>query len=119
VQSTRQRRRAAVDSILDRDGEQLLAAGLKSLTVNEDVSRCAIYDGNVGAARLMRVESMIGASPFKQLPVWDKMLRHSRVQEMMSGQPLAPGLLEPVSHELTEKQIEGEGAPDGAAGQKQ
>ena len=51
--------------------------------VNEDVTQCVIYDGNVGNAKLMGVEYIISAKLFATLPAAEKALWHSHVWDCL------------------------------------
>ncbi len=73
--------------------------------LNEDVIQCTIYDGNVKDAKLMGVEYIISETLFAGLPEREKALWHSHVQEVKSGQLVAPGIPEVAEHELMEKLI--------------
>ena len=73
--------------------------------LNEDVIQCTIYDGNVKDAKLMGVEYIISEKLFTGLPEQEKALWHSHVQEVKSGQLIAPGIPEVAEHELMEKLI--------------
>ncbi|MBB5769580.1 OBAP family protein [Xanthomonas euroxanthea] len=73
--------------------------------LNEDVIQCTIYDGNVKDAKLMGVEYIISEKLFAGLPEQEKALWHSHVQEVTSGQLVAPGIPEVAEHELMEKLI--------------
>jgi hypothetical protein len=73
--------------------------------VNEDVTQCVIYDGNVKDAKLMGVEYIISAKLFATLPPAEKALWHSHVWEVKSGQLVAPGIPGPAEKELMKKLI--------------
>lgn len=73
--------------------------------LNEDVIQCTIYDGNVKDAKLMGVEYIISEALFAGLPEQEKALWHSHVQEVKSGQLIAPGIPEVAEQELMEKLI--------------
>lgn len=73
--------------------------------LNEDVIQCTIYDGNVKDAKLMGVEYIISETLFAGLPEQEKALWHSHVQEVKSGQLIAPGIPEVAEHALMEKLI--------------
>ena len=73
--------------------------------LNEDVIQCAIYDGNVKDAKLMGVEYIISEKLFTGLSEQEKALWHSHVQEVKSGQLVAPGIPEIAEHELMKKLI--------------
>ncbi|WP_332394531.1 OBAP family protein [Ralstonia sp. 1B3] len=73
--------------------------------VNEDVTQCTIYDGNVKNAKLMGVEYIISAKLFATLPPAEKALWHSHVWEVKSGQLVAPGIPEPAEKELMKKLV--------------
>jgi hypothetical protein len=71
--------------------------------LNEDLTQCVIYDGNVKDARLMGVEYIVSEKIFKSLPPEEKRLWHSHVHEVKSGQLIAPGIPEVAEHELMEQ----------------
>lgn len=73
--------------------------------LNEDVIQCTIYDGNVKDAKLMGVEYIISDTLFAGLPDQEKALWHSHVQEVKSGQLVAPGIPQIAEHELMETLI--------------
>jgi hypothetical protein len=73
--------------------------------LNEDVIQCVIYDGNVKEAKLMGVEYIISAKLFAGLPPPEKLLWHSHVHEVKSGQLVAPGVPEVTEHELMQKLV--------------
>ncbi len=73
--------------------------------VNEDVTQCAIYDGNVKDAKLMGVEYIVSERLFKDLPDAEKALWHSHVHEVKSGQLVAPGIPQAAEHALMEKLV--------------
>lgn len=71
--------------------------------VNEEVTQCVIYDGNVRDAKLMGVEYIISKRLYGTLPAAEKQLWHSHVHEVKSGQLIAPGIPQPAEHALMEK----------------
>lgn len=73
--------------------------------LNEDVTQCVIYDGNVREAKIMGVEYIISATLFATLPAAEKALWHSHVHEVKSGQLIAPGLPATAEHALMDKLI--------------
>lgn len=73
--------------------------------VNEDLTQCVIFDGNVADAKLMGVEYIVSAKLFKDLPEQEKALWHSHVYEVKSGQLIAPGIPEVAEHELMKKLV--------------
>ena len=74
--------------------------------LNEELIQCVIYDGNVKEARLMGVEYIVSAKLFASLPESEKLLWHSHVHEVKSGQLIAPGIPDVAEHELMEKLVE-------------
>lgn len=74
-------------------------------TLSEEVIQCAIYDGNVKAAKLMGVEYIVSARLFQGLPAAEKRLWHSHVHEVKSGQLIAPGIPQAAEHALMEKLV--------------
>lgn len=73
--------------------------------LNEDVTQCVIYDGNMKDAKLMGVEYIVSATIFAALPFEEKALWHSHVHEVKSGQLIAPGIPEVAEKELMKKLI--------------
>lgn len=73
--------------------------------LNEDVTQCVIYDGNVKNARIMGVEYIISAKLFTELLPEEKPLWHSHVHEVKSGQLVAPGIPDVAEKELMKKLI--------------
>jgi len=73
--------------------------------LNEEVTQCVIYDGNVKDAKLMGVEYIISERLFATLPVREKALWHSHVHEVKSGQLIAPGISAVAEHALMEKLV--------------
>lgn len=73
--------------------------------LNDDVIQCVIYDGNVKDAKMMGVEYIISSRLFADLPVGEKALWHSHVQEVKSGQLIAPGIPEIAEKELMKKLV--------------
>ena len=73
--------------------------------LNDDVIQCVIYDGNLKDAKMMGIEYIISAKLFADLPADEKALWHSHVQEVKSGQLIAPGIPEIAEKELMKKLI--------------
>jgi len=73
--------------------------------LNEEVIQCIIYDGNLKAAKMMGVEYIISARLFADLPADEKALWHSHVQEVKSGQLIAPGIPQIAEKELMKKLV--------------
>ncbi|MFJ5282799.1 OBAP family protein [Pseudomonas sp. NPDC088429] len=73
--------------------------------LNEEVIQCVIYDGNRKDAKLMGVEYIISEQLFATLPEPEKALWHSHVQEVKSGQLVAPGIPQIAEHALMQKLI--------------
>jgi hypothetical protein len=73
--------------------------------LNDDLIQCVIYDGNVTDAKIMGVEYIISEKLFSTLPAGEKPMWHSHVQEVKSGQLIAPGLPLVAEHALMEKLI--------------
>jgi Protein of unknown function (DUF1264) len=72
-------------------------------TLNEDVTQCAIFDGNAKDAKIMGVEYIVSGRLFAGLPSQEKHLWHSHVHEVRSGQLIAPGIPEAAEKELMRK----------------
>lgn len=73
--------------------------------LNEEITQCVIYDGNVKDAKIMGVEYIISENLFKGLPAQEKALWHSHVHEVKSGQLVAPGIPKLAENELMKKMI--------------
>ena len=73
--------------------------------VNEDVTQCVIFDGNTRGAKIMGVEYIISGKLFATLSPQEKMLWHSHVHEVKSGQLVAPGIPEAAEKELMKKLV--------------
>ncbi|MBP1202873.1 hypothetical protein JOD97_000887 [Duganella sp. 1411] len=73
--------------------------------LNEDVTQCVIYDGNVKDAKLMGVEYIVSEKLFRTLPATEKALWHSHVHEVKSGQLIAPGIPAAAEKELMKKLV--------------
>lgn len=71
--------------------------------LNEEVTQCVIFDGNVKQSHLMGVEYIISARLFAQLPESEKAYWHSHAHEVTSGQLIAPAVPEPAEHALMTK----------------
>lgn len=73
--------------------------------VNEDVTQCVIFDGNAKDAKIMGVEYIVSEKLFKDLPAQEKVLWHSHVHEVKSGQLIAPGVPAVAEKELMKKLV--------------
>lgn len=71
--------------------------------LHEDLTQCAIFDGNGKDAKLMGVEYIISEKLFKTLSDDEKKLWHSHCYEVKSGSLIAPGLPDATEHELMEQ----------------
>jgi hypothetical protein len=87
-----------------RMGEQMEAHHYCSI-LNEDVTQCVIYDGNVKEAKIMGVEYIVSAKLFATLAPEEKALWHSHVHEVKSGQLVAPGIPDIAEKELMKKLV--------------
>lgn len=87
-----------------RMGEQMEAHHYCSI-LNEDVTQCVIYDGNVKEAKIMGVEYIVSEKLFAGLPAEEKALWHSHVHEVKSGQLVAPGIPDVAEKELMKKLV--------------
>jgi hypothetical protein len=67
---------------------------------SEEFLQCVIYDTNKSDARLIGIEYIINARLFEGLPDEEKRYWHSHQFEVKSGQLTAPGIPEPVEHEM-------------------
>lgn len=73
--------------------------------INEEVTQCILFDGNTRDAKLMGVEYIISKRLFESLPQEERLLWHSHVHEVKSGQLIAPGLPPQVERVLMEKLV--------------
>jgi hypothetical protein len=73
--------------------------------LSDDMIQCVIYDGNVADAKLMGVEYIVSAKLFQTLPAEEKALWHSHVNEVKSGQLIAPGLPDVAEKALMTKLV--------------
>lgn len=73
--------------------------------LNEDITQCIIYDGNVKDAHIMGVEYIVSEKIFKNLPDDEKKLWHSHNHEVKSGTLIAPGIPQLAEHEFMEKLV--------------
>jgi hypothetical protein len=85
--------------------EQQMEAHHYCSILNEELTQCVIYDGNVSDAKLMGVEYIVSERLFSSLPDAEKPLWHSHVHEVGSGLLIAPGIPAPAEHELMERLI--------------
>jgi Protein of unknown function (DUF1264) len=72
---------------------------------SEEFLQCVIYDTNKSDARLIGIEYIISARLFGGLPDEEKRYWHSHQFEVKSGQLTAPGIPEPVEHEIMKKLV--------------
>jgi Protein of unknown function (DUF1264) len=72
---------------------------------SEEFLQCVIYDTNKSDARLIGIEYIISARLFEELPDEEKRYWHSHQFEVKSGQLTAPGIPEPVEHEIMKKLV--------------
>ncbi|MGZ8239301.1 MAG: OBAP family protein [Methylobacter sp.] len=68
--------------------------------VNEDFAQCALFDGNTRQANLIGIEYIISETLFTSLPEHEKKYWHPHNFEILSGQLIAPGILEVAENEL-------------------
>ena len=71
--------------------------------VNEDLTQCALFDGNGDNARLIGIEYIVSGKLFNSLPPDEKKLWHSHGFEVKSGQLVSPGLPDAAEHAFMEK----------------
>lgn len=71
--------------------------------LNEDLTQCALYDGNTRQAKLVGIEYVISRKLFQTLPMEEKRLWHSHAYEVQSGQLIAPGIPQAAQHQLMEQ----------------
>src|ERR1700736_4365897 len=67
---------------------------------SEEFLQCVIYDTDKSDARLIGIEYIISARLFAGLPDEEKRYWHSHQFEVKSGQLTAPGIPEPVEHQM-------------------
>lgn len=72
---------------------------------SEEFLQCIIYDTNQADARLIGIEYIISARLFGGLPEEEKRYWHGHQFEVKSGQLTAPGIPQPVEHELMKKLV--------------
>jgi hypothetical protein len=72
---------------------------------SEELLQCVIYDTNQSDARLIGIEYIISARLFVNLPDEEKRYWHSHQFEVKSGQLVAPGIPQPVEHEIMKKLV--------------
>ncbi|HEY0791006.1 MAG TPA: OBAP family protein [Chthoniobacterales bacterium] len=72
---------------------------------SEEFLQCVIYDSNQPGARLIGIEYIVSARLFSTLPDEEKRFWHSHRYEVKSGELTAPGIPEPVEHELMKKLV--------------
>jgi hypothetical protein len=72
---------------------------------SEEFLQCVIYDTNQSDARLIGIEYIVSARLFEGLPEEEKRYWHSHQFEIKSGQLTAPGIPQPVEHELMKKLV--------------
>lgn len=73
--------------------------------VNEDLTQCALFDGNADNARLIGIEYIVSGKLFNSLPPDEKKLWHSHGFEVKSGQLVGPGLPDVAEHAFMEKMM--------------
>jgi hypothetical protein len=72
---------------------------------SEEFMQCVIYDTNQSDARLIGVEYIISARLFGSLAGEEKRYWHSHQYEVKSGELTAPGIPQPIEHELMKKLV--------------
>jgi hypothetical protein len=73
--------------------------------LNEDVTQCVIYDGNVSDAKIMGVEYIVSEALFVGLPEAEKAMWHSHAYEVTSGSLIAPGIPQIAEQALMRKLV--------------
>ncbi|GEM_PF-4991779 len=71
--------------------------------LNEEVIQCVIFDGREPSARMTRLKYIIGARLLAQLPAAEKLLWHSDVHEVKSGQLVVPDISEAVERQFMKR----------------
>jgi hypothetical protein len=72
---------------------------------SEEFLQCVIFDTNKSDARLIGIEYIISARLFGGLPNEEKRYWHSHRFEVKSGQLTAPGIPQPVEHEMMKRLV--------------
>ena len=72
---------------------------------SEEFMQCVIYDSNQPDARLIGIEYIISARLFGSLAEEEKRYWHSHQYEVKSGQLTAPGIPQPIEHEMMKKLV--------------
>jgi hypothetical protein len=73
--------------------------------LSNDVYQAIIFDGNKPDAKIMGIEYIITERLFRQLPEAEKLLWHSHLYEVKSGELVASGIPQAAEHELMEKLV--------------
>ena len=68
--------------------------------VNQDLTQCALFDGNSAEANLTGVEYIISEKLFNELPQEEQQYWHPHNFEILSGTLTAPGLPAAAEHDL-------------------
>jgi len=68
--------------------------------LNDDVTQCAVFDGEGSDARLIGVEYVISEKLFDTLDLEEQRLWHSHGYDIKSGSFIAPGLPDPLKKSL-------------------
>lgn len=74
-------------------------------SVSEELSQCAIFDGNTNAANLIGVEYIISEAMFGTLPVEEKSSWHPHNYEILSGQLVMPAVPGPAEKAAMAKKV--------------
>jgi hypothetical protein len=73
--------------------------------LNEDLSQCAVWDGNTNDANLVGIEYIISARLYEQLPAAERESWHPHDYEIVSGLLVAPGLPPAADLELMRRKM--------------
>jgi hypothetical protein len=68
--------------------------------MNEDFAQCVLFDGNTARANLNGIEYIISEKLFNTLPAEEKKFWHPHNGEILSGQLVAPGIVQAAEHAL-------------------
>lgn len=74
-------------------------------SVSEELTQCAIFDGNSAAANLIGIEYIISESLFRSLDEEEKASWHPHNYEILSGELVMPGVPAPAEKAALAKKI--------------
>lgn len=73
--------------------------------LNDDISQCALFDGNAADAKLTGIEYIISERMFGRLPAAEQARWHPHNYEILSGQLVLPGLPDDVEKAALAKKL--------------